>query len=146
MLSLILRRDERSGQDPGRLEMLDTPVVRVNAKGANTRWKEAQLRVAQVHGSTPPVYAATFDGGVAVAGRQRLAGAIGADMGTNTQVDPLGDGAVWIADQVAALWLPGSLYGELFPCLRLSRGGGAAPPTTLRRGWKPRRRPRKAIK
>ena len=40
--------------------------------------------------------------GVEVAGRQLLACAIAAGMGTNTQVHALGDGAVWIADQVAA--------------------------------------------
>ncbi|MBV5274583.1 MAG: ISKra4 family transposase [Lamprocystis purpurea] len=71
-------------------------------RGKRLLWKEAKLSLAHAHGSTTPVYAATLGGGVAVAGQQLLACAIAAGLGTNTQVHALGDGAVWIADQVAA--------------------------------------------
>ena len=71
-------------------------------RGKRLLWKEAKLSLAHAHGSTTPVYAATLGGGVEVAGRQLLGCAIAAGLGTNTQVHALGDGAVWIADQVAA--------------------------------------------
>jgi hypothetical protein len=70
-------------------------------RGKRLLWKEAKVSLAHAHGSTTPVYGATLNGGVEVAGQQLLACAIAAGMGTNTQVHALGDGAVWIADQVA---------------------------------------------
>ena len=84
------------------------PLVEVDPDSADRRrgkrllWKEAKLSLAHVHGSATRVYGATLRGGVAVAGRQLLACAIAAGMGANSQVHALGDGAVWIADQVAA--------------------------------------------
>ena len=54
------------------------------------------------NGCTTRVYGATLGGGVEVAGRQLLGCAIAAGMGANSQIHALGDGAVWIADQVAA--------------------------------------------
>jgi hypothetical protein len=71
-------------------------------RGKRLLWKEAKLSLAHAHGSTTLVYGATLSGGVEVAGRQLLACAIAAGLGTNSQVHALGDGAVWIADQVAA--------------------------------------------
>ena len=71
-------------------------------RGKRLLWKEAKLSLAHAHGSTTRVYGATLGGGVEVAGRQLLACAIAAGLGTNSQVHALGDGAVWIADQVAA--------------------------------------------
>jgi hypothetical protein len=71
-------------------------------RGKRLLWKEAKLSLAHVHGSTTRVYGATLSGGVEVAGRQLLSCAITAGLGTNSQVHALGDGAVWIADQVAA--------------------------------------------
>jgi len=84
------------------------PLVEVDPESPDRRrgkrllWKEAKLSLAHTHGSTPRVYAATLSGGVEVAGRQLLACAIAAGMGTNSHVHALGDGAVWIADQVGA--------------------------------------------
>jgi hypothetical protein len=84
------------------------PLVEVNPESPDRRrgkrllWKEAKLSLAHAHGSTTPVYGATLGGGVEVAGRQLLGCAIAAGLGTNSQVHALGDGAVWIADQVAA--------------------------------------------
>jgi hypothetical protein len=71
-------------------------------RGKRLLWKEAKLSLAHAHGRTTRVYGATLGGGVEVAGRQLLACAIAAGLGTNSQVHALGDGAVWIADQVAA--------------------------------------------
>jgi hypothetical protein len=71
-------------------------------RGKRLLWKEAKLSLAHAHGRTTRVYAATLRGGVEVAGRQLLGGAIAAGMGTDSQGHALGDGAVWIADQVAA--------------------------------------------
>lgn len=70
--------------------------------GGRLLWKEARLSLAHAHGSTTSVYGATLGSGVEVAGRQLLGCAIAACLGTNSQVHALGDGAVWIADQVAA--------------------------------------------
>jgi hypothetical protein len=84
------------------------PLVEVDPESPDRRrgkrllWKEAKLSLAHTHGSTTRVYAATLSGGVEVAGRQLLACAIAAGMGTNSHVHALGDGAVWIADQVGA--------------------------------------------
>lgn len=70
------------------------PLVAVDPDRADRRrgkrrlWKEAKVSLAHAHGSTTRVYDATLGGGVAVAGRQLLGSA-------------LGDGAAWIADQVA---------------------------------------------
>lgn len=71
-------------------------------RGKRLLWKEAKLSLAHAHGSTTPVYGATLNGGVEVAGRQLLACAIAAGLGTNSHVHALGDGALWIADQVNA--------------------------------------------
>jgi hypothetical protein len=84
------------------------PLVEVDAdrpdrrKGRRLLWKEAKLSLAHVHGSATRVYGATLCGGVEVAGRQLLGCAIAVGLGANSQVHALGDGAVWIADQVAA--------------------------------------------
>ncbi len=83
------------------------PVVEVDPESADRRrgkqvlWKEAKVSLAHAYGSKTPVYGATLGGGVEVAGRQLLACAIAAGLGTNSQVHALGDGAAWIADQVA---------------------------------------------
>lgn len=71
-------------------------------RGKRLLWKEAKVSLAHAHGATTRVYGATLGGGVEVAGRQLLGCAIAAGLGANSQVHALGDGAVWIADQVAA--------------------------------------------
>lgn len=70
-------------------------------RGKRLFWKEAKLSLAHAHGSTERTYGATLNGGVEVAGRQLLRCAIAAGLGTDTRVHALGDGAMWIADQVA---------------------------------------------
>jgi hypothetical protein len=63
------------------------------------RWKEARLAFAHPKGSVTPVFGCTL-GGTEDAGNQLLACAIRAGMGQDTKVHCVGDGAVWIADQV----------------------------------------------
>jgi hypothetical protein len=70
-------------------------------RGKRVNWKDATLSLAHAHGSTERTYGATLNGGVEVAGRQLLGCAIAAGPGTDTRVQALGDGATWIADQVA---------------------------------------------
>jgi hypothetical protein len=83
------------------------PLVEVDPDSPDRRrgkrlfWKEAKLSLAHAHGSTTRVYGATLGGGVEVAGQQLLACAIAAGLGANSHVHALGDGAAWIADQVA---------------------------------------------
>jgi hypothetical protein len=80
----------------------DSPDSPDRRRGKRLLWKEAKLSLAHAYGSTTRVYGATLGGGVEVAGRQLLACAIAAGLGTNSRVHALGDGAVWIADRVAA--------------------------------------------
>ncbi len=83
------------------------PLVEVDPDRADRRrgkrllWKEAKVSLAHAHGSTTRVYDATLGGGVEVAGRQLLGCAIAAGLGATSRVHALGDGAAWIADQVA---------------------------------------------
>jgi hypothetical protein len=70
-------------------------------KGKRLLWKEAKLCLAHAHGSATPVYGGTLLGGVDEAGREVRACAIAAGLGQRTQVHAVGDGAPWIADQVA---------------------------------------------
>ena len=83
------------------------PIVHSDAqqedrrKGKRLLWKEVKLCLAHAHGSATPVYGGTLLGGVDEAGRELRACAIAADLGHHTQVHAVGDGAPWIADQVA---------------------------------------------
>jgi hypothetical protein len=89
--------------DGGMVPLVEVdPASPDRRRGKRLLWKEAKLSLAHAHGSTARVYGATLGGGVEVAGRQLLACAIAAGLGTNSHVHALGDGAVWIADQVAA--------------------------------------------
>jgi hypothetical protein len=66
------------------------------------KWTEARLCLAHQPGSVTPVFGASLAafGGPAEVGRQLLNCAIRAGAGTATKVHCVGDGAVWIADQV----------------------------------------------
>jgi hypothetical protein len=83
------------------------PLVEVDPDSADRRrgkrllWKEAKVSLAHAHGSATRVYDATLGGGVEAAGRQLLGCAIAAGLGATSRVHALGDGATWIADQVA---------------------------------------------
>lgn len=62
-------------------------------------WTEARLCLAHEPGSGTPVFGATL-GTVDEAGEQMMNCAIHAGMGMKTKVHGVGDGAVWIADQI----------------------------------------------
>ena len=83
------------------------PIVATDAQQSDRRsgkqllWKEAKLCLAHALGSAAPVYGATLLGGVATAGEELLGCAVAAGLGSHTRVHAVGDGAPWIADQVA---------------------------------------------
>jgi hypothetical protein len=89
--------------DGGMVPLVEVDPQRPDRRrGKRLLWKEAKLSLAHAHGRTTRVYGATLGGGVDVAGRQLLTCAIAAGLGTNSHLHALGDGAVWIADQVDA--------------------------------------------
>lgn len=63
-------------------------------------WQEARLVFARTPEQTYPVFGATF-GSTDEAGEQLVASAIRVGMGQQTYVHGVGDGAPWIADQIA---------------------------------------------
>ena len=88
--------------DGGMVPIVETdPQQRDRRQGKRLLWKEAKLCLAHAHGSATPVYGGTLLGGVEAAGRQLRTCAIAAGLGNHTQVHAVGDGAPWIADQVA---------------------------------------------
>lgn len=84
------------------------PIVEPDAgqkdkrKGKTLMWKEAKISLAHAKGSKTPIYAGTIAGGPEVAGKQLLDCAMRAGFGTGSQVHAVGDGALWIVDQVEA--------------------------------------------
>jgi hypothetical protein len=82
------------------------PIVEPDAnqkdkrKGKKLLWKEAKISLAHPNGSRTPIYAATIEGGVEIAGRQLFECAVRAGFGVNSHVHAVGDGAPWIVGQV----------------------------------------------
>jgi Uncharacterised protein family (UPF0236) len=82
------------------------PIVEPDAnqkdkrKGKKLLWKEAKISLAHPKGSRTPIYAATIEGGVEIAGRQLFECAVRAGFGANSHVHAVGDGAPWIVGQV----------------------------------------------
>lgn len=64
-------------------------------------FKEARLALVRASDEEQPHFGSTF-GGVNEAGAQLLNSAIAKGLGVNTQVHAVGDGALWIANQVEA--------------------------------------------
>ena len=62
-------------------------------------WREARLCLARQTGSSQPTFGVTL-GSVDAAGDQLAHSAIRAGLGTQTSVHGVGDGALWIANQV----------------------------------------------
>jgi len=67
-------------------------------KNRETSWKEGRLCLAYAQGSTVPFFSATM-GKPEEAGDHLLHSAINADIGSNSLVHCVGDGAKWIAKQ-----------------------------------------------
>jgi hypothetical protein len=88
------------------------PVVEVAERGAGeapidrrkTRqvsWKEARLALAHAPGSVTPIFGATL-GSVEEAGERLAVCALEAGGGSQTKIHGVGDGAVWITEQMEA--------------------------------------------
>jgi len=82
------------------------PIVTIDEEAEDKRknktlqWKEARLCLVHKAGSTTPTFGATFSGTVADAGKQLYHCAVQAGFGKKTQLHAVGDGAMWIADQI----------------------------------------------
>src|SRR5437764_12692179 len=64
-------------------------------------WKEARLALAHEPGSVTPIFGATL-GSVAEAGERLAVCALEAGAGSQTKLHGVGDGAVWITEQMEA--------------------------------------------
>jgi len=64
-------------------------------------WKEARLALAHAPGSVTPIFGATL-GSVAEAGERLAVCALEAGGGSQTKIHGVGDGAVWITEQMEA--------------------------------------------
>ena len=93
------------------------PVVEVAQDGGDKRkgkalaWKEARLCIAHALGSVTPVFGGHFAGGVEESGRQWGRCAVKASFGPGSHLHAVGDGALWIANQV------GARFGKQGTCL-----------------------------
>jgi hypothetical protein len=85
--------------DGSMIPIVATVAAADRRKTRQVRWTEARLSLAHAQGSATPVFAATL-GTTDQAGDQLLDCAIRAGLGKTTALHALGDGAVWIADQV----------------------------------------------
>jgi len=70
-------------------------------KQKSLAWKETRLSMTHEHGSVTPKFGVVFQGDVNDAGQSLLNSAIKAGFGTETHLHSVGDGAVWIANQVS---------------------------------------------
>jgi hypothetical protein len=108
--------DEGAGTLVAEVDGGMVPIVKTDAQQSDRRtgkqllWKEAKLCLAHALGSAAPAYGGTLLGGVATAGEQLLGCAVAAGLGTDTRVHAIGDGAPWIADQVAEQFGPNGSY------------------------------------
>ena len=82
------------------------PIVTVDETAKDKRkkkslsWKEARLSLTHDQDSLTPKFDAVFQGTVDDAGQSLLNSAILAGFGKQTHLPAVGDGAVWIAEQV----------------------------------------------
>lgn len=68
-------------------------------KTRQVSWKEARLALAHEPGSVTPIFGATL-GGVEEAGERLAVCALEAGAGSQTRIHGVGDGAVWITEQM----------------------------------------------
>jgi hypothetical protein len=76
------------------------PKAEDKRKGKRLNWKEARLCLAHERGSLSPRFAAVFQESVDQAGEALFDCACRAGFGRKTYVHAVGDGAVWIQEQV----------------------------------------------
>ena len=70
-------------------------------KGKVLSWKEVRLNLVHPKGSVSPLFGGNFVGGVEESGRQWARCAAKAGFGPKSQLQAVGDGAPWIANQMA---------------------------------------------
>lgn len=103
-------------QQIGELDGSRVPIVTPEATAGDKRkqktlqWQEARLALVHAQGSVTPKFAATFGGSVEESGQALLACARAAGFGTTTQLQGVGDGAPWIAEQFATTFGPQARY------------------------------------
>ena len=89
----------------GELEGSMVPIVTSKAAAGDKRkhktlqWQEARLVLVHAQGSGTPKFGATFGERVEERGQMLLSCAVAAGFGTTTQIQGVGDGAPWIAEQ-----------------------------------------------
>ena len=98
----------------------EAPVDR--RKTRQVGWKEARLALAHEPGSVTPIFGATL-GSVEQAGERLTVCALEAGAGSQTRIHGVGDGAVWITEQMEAQFGTQVQYLVDFCHLRLSVGG-----------------------
>jgi len=90
----------------GEVDGSRVPIVKVDEdaddkrKNKTLRRKEARLCLVHKAGSTTPTFGATFSGTVTDAGQQFYHCAVQAGFGKGSHLHGVGDGAMWIADQI----------------------------------------------
>ena len=125
--------------DGSMIPIVDTVAPEAAAPGQDRRktrtlrWQEARLALAYAPGSVNPVFGATLDGPEA-AGNEVRHCALRAGLGRATQVHGLGDGALWIAEQMERVFGAQGRYlvdfyhvGEYLAAA--AKGGAATEPT-----------------
>jgi hypothetical protein len=97
------------------------PVVETAEPGAPDRrktrevsWKEARLALAHAPGSVTPIFGATL-GSAEEAGERLAVCALQAGAGSQTKIHGVGDGAVWITEQMEAQFGVPANYWVDFP-------------------------------
>ena len=101
-------RPERTGKacvlvemDGGMVPIVTSaPEVADRRKGKTLNWQELKLCIARELGSARRFYGGTFSGGTEQAGQHLYHCACQAGFGRATDIHGVGDGAVWIADQI----------------------------------------------
>ena len=98
------------------------PIVSINETAEDRRklktlsWKEVRLAMAHELGSTTPKFGAVFQGSVDEVGEALLKSARLAGFGPQTYLHSVGDGAPWIAQQVADKFgAQGSYLVDFYP-------------------------------
>ena len=111
-------------------ELEEDPEAGVSPQGRpkrrrRTQWREVRLSLVETVGGGERRYAATMDSPQRV-GEQMFALALKSGYGDNTQVHGVGDGAPWIAQQVAAVFPRQRFLLDRYHLLEHLHDGGSA--------------------
>lgn len=93
-------------QQIGEIDGCMLPIVTIGLAEGDKRkqkqlhWQEARLALVHEQGSATPRFDAVFGGSADDAGQALLNCAVAAGFGTQTQLHGVGDGALWIVDQI----------------------------------------------